>query len=119
MSSVDGDPGSGEDSKDQEKIVLSSVHQAKGLEWKVVFLIWMTDGMFPNGRVLEAEDFDMFEEERRLFYVALTRSKDQLYLTYPQINPKSYSGDIVTRPSRFLDDCPDEMLEVWEVGPSW
>ncbi|MEJ6580835.1 MAG: ATP-dependent helicase [Akkermansiaceae bacterium] len=119
MSTVDGDPSKNRESKDEDQVVLSSIHQAKGLEWKVVFLIWLTDGMFPNGRVLEADDLDLFEEERRLFYVALTRSKDELYLTYPQINPKSYTGDIITRPSRFLDDCPEEMLEVWEVGPSW
>ena len=119
MSTVDGDPSRERETKDNDQIVLSSIHQAKGLEWKVVFLIWLTDGMFPNGRVLEADDLDLFEEERRLFYVALTRSKDQLYLTYPQINPKSYTGDIITRPSRFLDDCPEEMLEVWEVGPVW
>jgi DNA helicase-2/ATP-dependent DNA helicase PcrA len=117
MSSVDGDVQAqiGQD----QQIVLSSIHQAKGLEWKIVFLIWMTDGMFPNGRILESDDIDMFEEERRLFYVALTRSKDQLYLIYPQINPKSYSGDVITRPSRFLDDCPEEMLEAWEVGSVW
>ncbi|YCM44851.1 ATP-dependent helicase [Verrucomicrobiaceae bacterium 227] len=119
MSTVDGDPSRSHETKDEDQVVLSSIHQAKGLEWKVVFLIWLTDGMFPNGRVLEADDLDMFEEERRLFYVALTRSKDELYLTYPQINPKSYTGDIITRPSRFLDDCPEEMLEVWEVGPAW
>jgi len=117
MNSADGDvqAQSGQD----QQIVLSSIHQAKGLEWKIVFLIWMTDGMFPNGRILESDDIDMFEEERRLFYVALTRSKDQLYLIYPQINPKSYSGDVITRPSRFLDDCPEEMLEAWEVGSVW
>ncbi len=119
MSSVDGEPAGSQAEKDDEKVVLSSIHQAKGLEWKVVFLIWLADGMFPNGRVLEADDLDMFEEERRLFYVALTRSKDELYLTYPQINPKSYTGDIITRPSRFLEDCPEEMLETWEVGPAW
>ena len=119
MSAVDGDPSGSGAELDDEKVVLSSIHQAKGLEWKVVFLIWMADGMFPNGRVLEADDLDMFEEERRLFYVALTRSKDELYLTYPQINPKSYSGDIITRPSRFLEDCPEAMLETWEVGSSW
>jgi len=119
MSSVDGEPTGSQAEKDDEKVVLSSIHQAKGLEWKVVFLIWLTDGMFPNGRILEADDQDMFEEERRLFYVALTRSKDELYLTYPQINPKSYTGDIITRPSRFLEDCPDEMLETWEVGSAW
>lgn len=119
MSTVDGDPSKNRETKEDDQVVLSSIHQAKGLEWKVVFLIWLTDGMFPNGRVLEADDLDMFEEERRLFYVAITRSKDQLYLTYPQINPKSYTGDIITRPSRFLDDCPEEMLEIWEVGPVW
>ncbi len=119
MSSVDGEPTGSRAEPDDEKVVLSSIHQAKGLEWKVVFLIWLADGMFPNGRILEADDQDMFEEERRLFYVALTRSKDELYLTYPQINPKSYSGDIITRPSRFLEDCPEEMLETWEVGTAW
>lgn len=119
MSTVDGEPGGSKAERDDEKVVLSSIHQAKGLEWKVVFLIWLADGMFPNGRVLEADDQDMFEEERRLFYVALTRSKDELYLTYPQINPKSYTGDIITRPSRFLEDCPEEMLETWEVGSAW
>ena len=119
MSSVDGEPTGSRAEPDDEKVVLSSIHQAKGLEWKVVFLIWLADGMFPNGRILEADDQDMFEEERRLFYVALTRSKDELYLTYPQINPKSYSGDIITRPSRFLEDCPEDMLETWEVGPAW
>ena len=119
MSSVDGEPTGSRAEPDEEKLVLSSIHQAKGLEWKVVFLVWLADGMFPNGRILEADDQDMFEEERRLFYVALTRSKDELYLTYPQINPKSYSGDIITRPSRFLEDCPEEMLETWEVGPAW
>jgi DNA helicase-2/ATP-dependent DNA helicase PcrA len=119
MSSVDGEPTGSRAEPDEEKLVLSSIHQAKGLEWKVVFLVWLADGMFPNGRILEADDQDMFEEERRLFYVALTRSKDELYLTYPQINPKSYSGDIITRPSRFLEDCPEDMLETWEVGPAW
>ncbi|MDA7536677.1 MAG: UvrD-helicase domain-containing protein [Akkermansiaceae bacterium] len=119
MSSVDGDPSGKKEELDGEKLTLSSIHQAKGLEWKVVFIIWLTDGMFPNGRVLEADDEDMLEEERRLFYVALTRAKDELYLTYPQLNPKSYSGDIITRPSRFLDECPEELMEQWEVGPAW
>ncbi|MGJ8694845.1 MAG: ATP-dependent helicase [Verrucomicrobiaceae bacterium] len=119
MSSVDGDPSGKKEEPDGEKLTLSSIHQAKGLEWKVVFLIWLTDGMFPNGRVLEADDEDMLEEERRLFYVAITRAKDELYMTYPQINPKSYSGDIIQRPSRFLDECPQELMEQWDVGPAW
>ena len=119
MSAVDGDPGGSKAELDKEQVVLSSVHQAKGLEWKVVFVISLTDGMFPNGRVLDADDEYMLEEERRLFYVAITRAKDELYLTYPQINPKSYSGDVIQRPSRFLDDCPQELLEEWQVAGEW
>ncbi|BDS05750.1 DNA helicase [Oceaniferula spumae] len=114
MSSVDGDPD--KDGKKEEGVMLSSIHQAKGLEWKVVFLVWLADGMFPNGRVLESGDEEMLEEERRLFYVAVTRAKDQLYLTYPMTNPKSYTGDYMTRPSRFLDAIPTEMTEEWKVS---
>jgi DNA helicase-2/ATP-dependent DNA helicase PcrA len=116
MSSVDGEPTGDKSEPDEEKVTLSSIHQAKGLEWKVVFLIWLVDGQFPNGRILEAEDLPMLEEERRLFYVALTRAKDDLYLTYPMMNPKSYSGDVICRPSRFLEDFPAEMVEEWQVG---
>jgi DNA helicase II / ATP-dependent DNA helicase PcrA len=118
MGSVDGGPAGDKrgGEEDGEKVTLSSIHQAKGLEWRAVFLIWLADGQFPNGRVLEADDLPMFEEERRLFYVALTRAKDELYLTYPMMNPKSYSGDFCCRPSRFLDDFPAAMVEEWQVG---
>lgn len=116
MGSVDGEPSGDKSEADDEKVTLSSIHQAKGLEWKVVFLIWLTDGQFPNGRILETDDEAALEEERRLFYVALTRAKDELYLSYPMMNPKSYTGDIITRPSRFLDDCPQGMIEEWVVG---
>ena len=119
MSAVDGDPSGSKAELDTEQVVLSSVHQAKGLEWRVVFVISLTDGMFPNGRVLDADDEYMLEEERRLFYVAITRAKDELYLTYPQINPKSYSGEVIQRPSRFLDDCPAELMEEWQVSGEW
>ncbi len=118
MSSVDGEPagkGAGKEEKSEDSIMLSSIHQAKGLEWKVVFVVWLADGMFPNGRVLESGDLSMLEEERRLFYVAVTRAKDQLYLTYPMTNPKSYTGEYMTRPSRFLDAIPAELTEEWEV----
>ncbi len=118
MSSVDGEPTGDKREADDEKVTLSSIHQAKGLEWQVVFLIWLVDGQFPNGRILEADDQPMLEEERRLFYVAITRAKDDLYLTYPMMNPKSYSGDIICRPSRFLEDFPAEMVEEWKVGNS-
>jgi DNA helicase-2/ATP-dependent DNA helicase PcrA len=116
MSSTDGEPTGDRNEPDDEKVTLSSIHQAKGLEWKAVFLIWLVEGQFPNGRILDADDQDMLEEERRLFYVALTRAKDELYLTYPMMNPKSYSGDVICRPSQFLDDFPQDLVEEWNVG---
>jgi DNA helicase-2/ATP-dependent DNA helicase PcrA len=119
MSTTDGEPTGDKAEQDDDKVTLSSIHQAKGLEWKAVFLIWLVDGQFPNGRILEADDEAAFEEERRLFYVALTRAKDELYLTYPMLNPKSYTGDILCRPSRFLDDFPKELVETWNVGNEW
>ncbi|MDB6077105.1 MAG: UvrD/REP helicase [Akkermansiaceae bacterium] len=119
LSSADGEPTGDKSVVDDEKVTLSSIHQAKGLEWQAVFIIWLTDGQFPNARVLDSDDEDALEEERRLFYVAITRAKDELYLSYPLINPKSYTGDVIQRPSRFLEDFPREMMEEWRVGPSW
>jgi DNA helicase-2/ATP-dependent DNA helicase PcrA len=116
MTSTDVQPNGDRSEPDDEKVTLSSIHQAKGLEWKAVFLIWLVNGQFPNGRILEADDHDMLEEERRLFYVALTRAKDELYLTYPMMNPKSYTGDVYCRPSQFLEDFPVELVEEWNVG---
>ena len=116
MSSVDGDPAGARSEADDDKVTLSSIHQAKGLEWQQVFLIWLVHGQFPNGKVLETEDLKLLEEERRLFYVALTRSKDGLYLTFPMTNPKSYSGDVICRPSGFLDDFPADLVEEWDVN---
>lgn len=116
MSTTDGEPTGDKSEPDDEKVTLSSIHQAKGLEWKAVFLIWLVDGQFPNGRVLDADDPDLIEEERRLFYVALTRARDELYLSYPMMNPKSYTGDILCQPSRFLADFPADLVEEWKVG---
>jgi DNA helicase-2/ATP-dependent DNA helicase PcrA len=119
MATTDGEPTGEKADVDDDKVTLSSIHQAKGLEWKVVFLIWLVDGQFPNSRILDADDEAAFEEERRLFYVALTRAKDDLYLSYPMMNPKSYTGDILCRPSRFLDDFPRGLVEEWNVGNEW
>jgi DNA helicase II / ATP-dependent DNA helicase PcrA len=99
---------------DSEKVTLSTVHQAKGLEWRAVFIIWMSDGMFPSGRSLES--VEAIEEERRLFYVALTRAKDELYLTYPCCWPTGSLEQQIQRPSRFLKEVPPELLEEWRVG---
>jgi DNA helicase-2/ATP-dependent DNA helicase PcrA len=102
---------------DKERVTLSSVHQAKGLEWKVVFVIWLADGKFPAGRSLENPD--AVEEERRLFYVAVTRAKDELYLSYPCTSFNQGYGDPLQRPSRFLAEVPKDLIEEWQVGGSF
>ncbi|MEK7280056.1 MAG: ATP-dependent helicase [Nitrospirota bacterium] len=86
---------------EDESVILSSIHQAKGLEWKVVFIIWLSDGRFPTARSLENPDNE--EEERRLFYVGATRAKDELCLCYPIISG-SWSRTSLLRPSRFLEE---------------
>lgn len=100
--------------EETDRVVLTSVHQAKGLEWKVVFVIWLADGKFPSSRSLESSE--AIEEERRLFYVSVTRAKDELYLTYPCVNYTQGYGDPLQRPSRFLAEVPRELLEEWQVG---
>ena len=95
------------------KVTLSTIHQAKGLEWKVVFLVWLTEGMFPNARSAESEAG--MEEERRLFYVGVTRCKDELYLTYPEMRLNAGYGDAFQTPSRFLGEIPESLLEEWEI----
>jgi DNA helicase-2/ATP-dependent DNA helicase PcrA len=98
---------------EKEAVNLSSVHQAKGLEFHTVFVIWLTDGMFPSSRSLDTRD--ALEEERRLFYVAITRARDELYLTYPHMRLSSGYGDVFQRPSRFLQEIPNALLEDWQV----
>jgi ATP-dependent DNA helicase UvrD/PcrA len=98
---------------DKEAVNLSTVHQAKGLEFHTVFVIWLTDGMFPSSRSLDTRD--ALEEERRLFYVAITRARDELYLTYPQMRLTGGYGDVFQRPSRFLQEIPSDLLEDWQV----
>jgi DNA helicase-2/ATP-dependent DNA helicase PcrA len=99
---------------DSEVLRLSTVHQAKGLEFDVVFVIMMCDGLFPNARALNSEDGE--EEERRLFYVAITRAKSELYLSYPFVragyNP---SGDVTQVLSRFLNEIPRDLVDEWNL----
>ena len=101
---------------DREAVNLSTVHQAKGLEFHTVFVIWLTDGMFPSSRSMEQRK-DL-EEERRLFYVAITRAKDELYLTYPHMRLTGGYGDVFQRPSRFLKEIPNKLVEDWQVKRS-
>jgi DNA helicase II / ATP-dependent DNA helicase PcrA len=99
---------------DNEKITLSTIHQAKGLEWRAVFVIWLTDGMFPSSRSLQSTD--AIEEERRLFYVASTRAQDQLFLTHPYFWANASPESRLQRPSRFLSEIPKNLVEEWWVN---
>lgn len=101
---------------DREAVNLSTVHQAKGLEFRTVFVIWLTDGMFPSSRSMDQRK-DL-EEERRLFYVAITRAKDELYLAYPHMRLTGGYGDVFQRPSRFLKEIPNKLVEDWQVQRS-
>ena len=112
ISNIDAEPAL-DQAADNEAVNLSSVHQAKGLEYHTVFVIWLTDGMFPSTRSLETRD--AIEEERRLFYVAITRAKDELYLTYPHMRLNAGYGDMFQRPSRFLKEIPTQLVEDWQV----
>jgi DNA helicase II / ATP-dependent DNA helicase PcrA len=112
ISNVDAEAAPAQNA-DKEAVNLSSVHQAKGLEFHSVFVIWLTDGMFPSSRSLDTRT--ALEEERRLFYVAITRARDELYLTYPHMRLSGGYGDVFQRPSRFLQEIPNELLEDWQV----
>jgi ATP-dependent DNA helicase UvrD/PcrA len=112
ISNIDAEPAL-DQSTDTEAVNLSSVHQAKGLEYHTVFVIWLSDGMFPSTRSLETRD--AIEEERRLFYVAITRARDELYLTFPHMRLSGGFGDIFQRPSRFLKEIPTQLIEDWEI----
>lgn len=149
-------PISGEDvavaGPEDEKIVLSSVHQAKGLEWRNVFVIWLADGRFPSQRALRVpggiirvppnrihdalpllegatQDAPVIdeegtrelvipgeEEERRLFYVAVTRAMRELYLVFPVMSRDRSGMDILMEPSRFVRELPGDTYEKWIIG---
>ena len=100
---------------DVEKIKLSTIHQAKGLEFDVVFVIMLCDGLFPSARSAESADGE--EEERRLFYVSITRARNELYLTYPLIRGGfgSSGNDIFQSPSRFLSEIPKTLINEWNL----
>lgn len=149
-------PIAGEDvavvAPEDEKIVLTSVHQAKGLEWRAVFVIWLADGRFPSQRALRVpggiiriapnrvhealpllegatQDAPVIdeegtrelvipgeEEERRLFYVAVTRAMQELYLVFPVMGRDRGGMDILMEPSRFVRELPGDVYEKWVIG---
>ncbi|HXQ79742.1 MAG TPA: ATP-dependent helicase, partial [Opitutaceae bacterium] len=93
---------------DSDAIRLTTVHQAKGLEYDVVFVIGLADGQFPGRRSIEAGDV---EEERRLFYVAVTRARNELYLSYPKIASRPGPGGLMLTPSRFLQEISPDLYQ--------
>lgn len=98
-----------------DMLVLSTIHQAKGLEWPIVFVLWAADGRFPTAQSLRTPQ-DL-EEERRLFYVAVTRAADELYLLYPTLEEGREGPSKLLRPSRFLHeiDHAPAVFERWEI----
>ena len=100
--------------RDDERLVLSTIHSAKGLEWRCVFVIWLVDGRFPSFYVSTEEDM---EEERRLLYVAVTRAKQSLYLTVPVQVYDKFTGSVFSKRSRFIEDMPASLLEEGEPSP--
>jgi DNA helicase-2/ATP-dependent DNA helicase PcrA len=101
----------------EEYLRLSTVHQAKGQEWGAVFVISLADGMFPSGKALNNVEGE--EEERRLFYVAVTRAKDELYLSYPLLRRTSGGSDALQKPSRFLAEIPPGLMETLRLRDSF
>lgn len=142
---------------EDERVVLSSVHQAKGLEWRTVFVIWLAEGRFPSVRamrvpggiiqirrdqipaalaltggadtsetpMIEGADPEVMElvipgeeEERRLFYVAVTRARQELYLVFPVMSRDRSQMDVLMEPSRFLRELPENCYEKWVIEPT-
>jgi DNA helicase-2/ATP-dependent DNA helicase PcrA len=101
---------------DAEAIKLTTVHQAKGLEYDVVFVIGLADGMFPGRRAIEAGDV---EEERRLFYVAVTRAKNELYLCYPKVATRAGPGGMLLTVSRFITELDEKLYEPLRIKRSF
>lgn len=98
---------------EDEKLVLSTIHSAKGLEWHSVFVLYALDGRFPNIRA--AQDEDAMEEERRLMYVACTRAKEHLFISYPINVYDRESGLLLSKPSRFIAGMPETLVDSWVV----
>jgi DNA helicase-2/ATP-dependent DNA helicase PcrA len=94
---------------DEGPLVLSTIHSAKGLEWHTVFILWALEGRFPS--YYNTNTPEALEEERRLLYVAATRAKENLFITYPTRIFDKGLGMILSRPSQFLDGISEDLLE--------
>lgn len=103
--------GLDEEDKEREYLTLSTIHSAKGLEWHSVFIIHAIEGFFPSG--LAAQSLDALEEERRLMYVASTRAKQNLYISYPMKIFDRQNGITFSKPSRFIEGVNEDLAEEW------
>ena len=113
LTNIEADDASLLSTNEQEYVRLSTVHQAKGQEWKAVFVVGLCDGMFPLARSLD--NLEGLEEERRLFYVAVTRAKDELYLAYPLFRMSGGDSGGFQRPSRFVAELPKTHYQEFSV----
>ena len=104
------------DQDDDENLILSTIHSAKGLEWHSVFVIHALEGRFPSFSSLKSES-DL-EEERRLMYVAITRAEENLALTYPSQIWDPATGTLLARKSRFIEEISPQLLENWQISRS-
>jgi DNA helicase-2/ATP-dependent DNA helicase PcrA len=124
MTNTEEQGGKEIDEENRDRIVLTSIHQAKGLEWSVVLMIWCCEGMIPLARALKDPGGE--EEERRLFYVAVTRAKDQLYLCCPVYDPNRSMGYLPLSPSRFIRELTsatqrdrDKPFDQWLIDEAY
>ena len=103
----------GETDKEDDYLTLSTIHSAKGLEWHTVFVIHAVEGYFPSVRA--AESLESLEEERRLMYVASTRAKQNLFVTYPMHMYNRIEGITLSKPSRFISEISTDKAQGWLV----
>lgn len=96
---------------DDQRLVLSTIHSAKGLEWHTVFIIWALEGRFPV--TYAARSDEEMEEELRLMYVGATRAKENLYFTCPINIYERGTGSVFCSPSRFIEGIPEDIMERW------
>ena len=97
--------------KENEYLTLSTIHSAKGLEWHSVFVINAIEGFFPSGQSFDS--LDSLEEERRLMYVAVTRAKQNLFVSYPMNIFDRYNGFTISKPSRFIAGIGEDLADEW------
>jgi DNA helicase-2/ATP-dependent DNA helicase PcrA len=102
--------------KADARATMMTIHAAKGLEFPVVFIVGMEEGLFPHSRTFQSDE--ELEEERRLCYVAITRAQQFLYITHA-MRRRTFGEELPAEPSRFLNEIPLELLRNMSAGPSW